>query len=138
MNDKKENQTAKIGISQKAEAALDQMVREANEGFLGGRITKHQLASWVMENFAERHFEGAKEAIRQALFDKTAFLTAIASKMRSAARNGEDTSALEAELMAALTGARGKVPRDPKRRQGRPGKAKDQGVIPDLSRQSNP
>ena len=80
---------AKITATFEADAALERMVKAANDGFDGGKVTKHELTSWVISYFEESCFSKCLEKIRQEFFDEVTYLDSIVQQMKRARKNGE-------------------------------------------------
>ena len=85
-------QTSKIAVLPSAEEALDRMVKAANQDFLGGRITKHQLASWLITRFEGDLFKRNIESLRHDNFDQVAYLEAVTKKIKKAGKEGIETN----------------------------------------------
>jgi hypothetical protein len=96
-----ESKIAKFTGSIEAEAALDRMVRAANDGFSGGRVTRHDLVSWMFHYFEKQCFQGCIERIRQDHFDQVAYLESVLKQAKQARRSGTAAPDL-AELLSPL------------------------------------
>lgn len=79
---------AKVTMSLEAEALLNQMVARSNDGFTGGKVTKHDLLSWVVTCFAESYFERNVERIQNDHFDRLAHLDNLVKRIKSARSKG--------------------------------------------------
>lgn len=89
---------SKIAISETADQALVEALKNVNQDFNGGRITKTDLASWFLsQGLAELSAERIEE-IRQAHFNQVVYLDAIVKKLKS---NRQDS--LGPEEIAALS-----------------------------------
>src|SRR4051812_3478598 len=71
---KKMSNIAKITAAQGADEALDRMVKTANDGFSGGRVTKHDLTSWIITHFEEDYFQPCIHKIREDHFNRITYL----------------------------------------------------------------
>lgn len=91
-------QSAKIAISAEADQGLDRMVKIANEGFSGGRVTKNDLTSWAVLYFEAHSFKRCIESIRRHHFDEVAYLDSIVHRMRKARKTGESAPDLKLVL----------------------------------------
>jgi Fe-S cluster assembly ATPase SufC len=91
--------TVKITITSEGGELLDQMVRKTNEGFSGGRVTRQDLASWIICHFEKHHFSGEIESIRSANFDRLTYLESVLTQAKRAKRGGA-----EIDLSEALSG----------------------------------
>ena len=87
--------TAKIAVSPEADSALDRMVKLVNSDFLGGKISKHKLASWIICQFDKEGFESSISAIHRDNFDKIAYLEAVTKRIKEERRSGNSTIDLE-------------------------------------------
>ena len=82
-----EEKNAKIAVRRDAEEALNRMVAVANDGFKGGRITKHQLASWIIGEFESYYFKKSISKIQRDNFDRLAYLKNVTKEMKSSGSN---------------------------------------------------
>lgn len=89
----------KINISPEANTALETMLTQVNEGFDAGRITKAQLASWIVGHLATQ-FTPLVPRVQKAHFDELTYLESALKAARRAQKNGEavDVKALIASL----------------------------------------
>ena len=81
---------AKAILTGEADQDLAQMMKETNNGFTSGRLTKTQLLSWIVRSFRQKHFEKEMEQIRAEHFDKIAHLTSVIKAMKEAAAKGQE------------------------------------------------
>jgi len=88
---------AKTTMSLEAETHLNQMVGRSNENFTGGRVTKHDLLSWIVICFAEDYFEKNIERIHQDHFDRLTHIDNIVKRIKKARHKGVEDQ--EAELL---------------------------------------
>lgn len=79
---------AKIGVSTDADQALDRMLSKSNDGFTGGRVSKNDLASWIVLHFENHGFDNALEKIRKDHFDQVAYLESVVKEMKQARKSG--------------------------------------------------
>lgn len=80
------DQVPKILISNAADADLEAMLNEVNEGFSSGRVKKAGLASWILATFRKKYFAKHIKRIRADHFDQIAHLKAIVRQMEEAKR----------------------------------------------------
>ncbi len=107
--------TSKIAIETAADVALEKITRTVNEGFLGGRISKGQVASWLMSRMAESFDEDDVRRVQNLYFNKVRYVETLAKLMRQADKKGEDAVVYEMKICAALKQEkRTKAPREPK------------------------
>ena len=78
----------KVLVTLTADADLEKMFQEVNDGFKGGRVTKTQLLSWMVHFFMTEYFADCKEAIRSAHFDALAQLESVVKELKEARRTG--------------------------------------------------
>lgn len=64
----------KITISRKAEDGIANLVAKVNDGFAGGRVTRQDIASWVLSRFTDECTEQDIKAIRTDHFDEITLL----------------------------------------------------------------
>ena len=126
---KKENGGVKIAVSVDAEKALEEMVVQVNDGFSGGRVTKQDLASWLVKYFAREAFSRCVENLRADHFDQVAHLEAVLRKAKEARRSGAANAEVDSILGSAFAQSASlrQVRRRKAERQGisDPGESKD-------------
>lgn len=81
---------AKAVLTSEADRDLASMVKETNEGFSSGRVSKNQLLSWIVCHFRRKQFEKEKEQIRAEHFNKIAHLTSVIKAIREAEAQGKE------------------------------------------------
>jgi len=69
----------------------------------GGKITKHQLASWILVVFSERELMKQRKQIRADHFDRAIYLATMARELRNATKKGADTTDIEAQMLSVLS-----------------------------------
>ena len=111
---------AKISVTKKSDEALDRMLSKVNDGFMGGRITKQQLASWLIERFEAKSFEKSIEVIRRENFDELAYLEGVlkTAKMKQRSGEGQDIRSEILSMLASSSTARPKGRVRPSSRAG--------------------
>jgi chromosome partitioning protein len=82
-----EMKTAKIATSVDADQALDRILSKVNDGFNGGRVTKNDLASWIIKDF-EGRTDKFLEKIRKDHFDVVAYAESVVQEMKKARKAG--------------------------------------------------
>jgi hypothetical protein len=75
-------QVAKVTMSKKSETLISELVARVNSGFEFGRLTRHQLISWILTKFAEECTEPDIRAIRADHFDEIALLELSLKKFK--------------------------------------------------------
>lgn len=96
---------AKITMSLEAEVLLNQMVNKSNDGFTGGKVTKHDLLSWIVTCFAENYFERNVERIQQDHFDRLTHLDNLVKRIKKARHDGVTDSDAEQLLKQLVDNA---------------------------------
>jgi|GEM_PF-2931790 len=100
--DSRQRKIAKFTGTLEMDAALDRMVRAVNDGFSGGRVSKHELVSWCVLYFEKRSFQDCLESMREEHFDQVSYLEAVLKQAKQAQRSGgapPDIAALLAPLV---------------------------------------
>lgn len=96
-----EKTLAKIAISSSADAALSKILEQVNANFEGGRVTKVDLASWLITRSTESLDDSTIDEIQKAHFNQVAYLDALVKKMRASGRDSlgaDDIVTLQAML----------------------------------------
>ena len=91
----------KVLVSISADSDLEQMVSEVNDGFTGGRVTKTQFLSWMVQYFRNNYFRNCVEEVRSVHFDKLAHMRSIVKEMEQAKKSGKIDLDLQ-ELLAPV------------------------------------
>ncbi len=89
---------AKTTMSLQAETLLNQMVTKANHDFTGGRVTKHDMLSWIVTCFSENYFDRNLERIHQDHFDRLAHVDHLLKSIKKARSEGIENSDAELQL----------------------------------------
>lgn len=97
--------TAKIAISTIADTSLDNMVKSINENFSAGRVTKVDLASWIIQYFESNCLEKCRDKIQQDHFDQVVYLESVVKEIKSAKKEGKESKTIS-ELLAPLSMAK--------------------------------
>lgn len=79
---------AKVGILKKSDEAIDRMLFKINDGFTGGRITKVDLTSWIIQHFETQALENNLDKIRKDHFDQVTYLESVIKEMKQARKSG--------------------------------------------------
>lgn len=74
---------AKIVISSDADKDLEAMKDQVNED-VAGKVTKSELASWIISFFKESYFPKHVQTIRGDHFDEIAHMEEVVKKMKAA------------------------------------------------------
>lgn len=89
---------AKVTLSSEADSVLNKMLDTANQDFLGGRITKHDLLSWIVLRYEQSWFSRSLEQLRSQHFDEFAYLENLVKKAKKARRDKQSDFDLQAAL----------------------------------------
>lgn len=77
---------ARISISKSAENMLVSILESINDGFNGGRVNRHQLASWIVHRFGESLSDEDIKLIRQDHFNEVAMLEAMVRQIKKSGK----------------------------------------------------
>jgi Fe-S cluster assembly ATPase SufC len=113
--EKMESKIAKFTGTIELEQAMDRMVAAVNEGFSGGRVTKHDLVSWAVLYFEKNCFQECVEHIRQDHFDQVAYLESVLKDAKKARREGQAGPDLTTALAPLISQPRCAPSRRPKK-----------------------
>ena len=94
-------QLYRLNLNKNSYEALVRMTEKVNQGFVGGCVAKHELASWILTKF-EAGLERNLPAIRRAHFDDVAYMQAILQQKKNAERDGKPCP--QFDQLAALIG----------------------------------
>lgn len=81
---------SKIGVSVEADQSLDRILEKVSTGFQGGKVTKNDLASWVIRYFENECVDSCIEKIRKDHFDHVSYLESIVKEMKKAKKDGTE------------------------------------------------
>ena len=81
------NQVAKIAITSDADVALVQALDSVNQGNSGGRVTKVELASWLILKAAVAMNTQNIDEIRKAHFNQSIYLENLLRTLKQSGRN---------------------------------------------------
>lgn len=97
---KKENKvaenTVRIFVSKETEALLNEVTATVNEGFDAGRVTRSDIANFIMAHFNENQTDADIQRIRAKYFSVVAQMEAFLKKIK----NGEK---VPQNVMEAIT-----------------------------------
>lgn len=79
-------QLYRLNLTNDSHEALVRMTEKINQGFVGGRVAKHEVAAWILTKF-EASLERNLSAIRRAHFDDVAYMQAILQQKKIAEKN---------------------------------------------------
>lgn len=72
----------RIVVSRTAEKALVTVIEKVNDGFIGGKVNKTQMANWIFLKFSENLSEADIKEIRSVYFDEVSVLESILRKAK--------------------------------------------------------
>lgn len=87
MEKQKVIQSPKVAVNETAENVLASAFNKVNDGFLGGKISKLDLASWGLLDSLENLTDGKIEKIRKCFFNEICYLESVVKMSR---QNGLD------------------------------------------------
>ena len=102
-----ETTLAKIAISKAVNEKVDQAVVRVNRDFDGGRVSKTDFMSWILENGIDHLNDVMIAEIRKANFNQTVYLESLVKKLRSAKREKMSVEEI-ATLQKVLNGTQSK------------------------------
>ena len=79
-----------IKISEEADQAVEKMLETVNKGYLGGRVNRPDLITWVLIEFQKKHLSNSIEAIREQSFDQVRYLESVVKLMKESRKNGKE------------------------------------------------
>ncbi len=106
---------SKIAVTETADEALVEALKRVNDGFQGGRVTKTDLASWLISQGSGKLNQEAINEIHQAHFNQVAYLGALVKRLKSAGQNtlGPEEIATLSALLKSQDGLKRKGRRAP-------------------------
>ncbi len=72
----------RMTISRQSEKALLEIIERVNEGFMGGKVNKTQMANWILKHFKEHIDDSLIRDIRADHYDEVAVLESILKKAK--------------------------------------------------------
>lgn len=109
---------AKIAISTDADSMLDRTMEQINGGNPGGRVTKAELASWLIIRASSQLTEMLIEEIRMEHFNQVTYLDNL---LKAAKRSGRSTlTTEELERFQAITRRREQLKKRRGNREAKP------------------
>jgi hypothetical protein len=112
------NHLPKIAITSATDERLEVMLKAVNDGFDSGRVTKMQLASWIINEFHKKSFAKQIDRLRKDHFDKIAHLKSVIKQMEKAKKSNNH---LEMEKLLSPLTSKSKGRRMLKPSQAEPG-----------------
>lgn len=102
---------SKIAVTDIADNALSDALNKVNTNFMGGRVTKTDLASWLIIQAAAKLNQEAINEIHQAHFNQVLYLETLVKKLKASKQESlgqEEMAALAAILKSDTTKRRTK------------------------------
>ena len=78
------DQQPKVAISVEADKYLEEMKNSVNEGYSSGKVTKSQLATWIIGQFWLNLTTKQIERVRADHFDEVAHLENVVERLKEA------------------------------------------------------
>lgn len=106
--------TSKVTLSLESDALLDKMIERTNDGFTGGRLTKHEGLSWIVRYFYENQFDRTLDRIRGDHFDRVAHVENLIKRIKRARHQGAQDDDAELQLRSMVDGTEKSRERQPR------------------------
>jgi hypothetical protein len=84
--EQKNEELHRITVSKQGERALAAVVERINEGFVGGKVNRTQVANWILARFNDSLSETEIKEIRMEHFDEVAVLESILRRAKESGR----------------------------------------------------
>lgn len=84
----------RITVSRDAQGALGNIVDRINDGFIGGRVNRTQMANWILLRFNNELNEAQIKEIRGDHFDEVAMLENILKQAKETGKMPSDFKSL--------------------------------------------
>lgn len=97
--EQKNEELHRITVSKQGERALAAVVERINDGFVGGKVNRTQVANWILARFNDSLSETEIKEIRMEHFDEVAVLESI---LRQAKESGRVPAELKGLLQKQL------------------------------------
>ncbi|HLE12137.1 MAG: hypothetical protein A2504_17825 [Bdellovibrionales bacterium RIFOXYD12_FULL_39_22] len=98
-SESKDQELQRITVNKSAGMALSFVMDQVNEGFIGGKVNRTQIANWIMIKFREALNDAAVKEIRMEYFDEVAVLESI---LRQAKESGKVPSEFKSLLQKQM------------------------------------
>jgi hypothetical protein len=111
-----ENNLAKIAITTSADNQLSQALDRVNQGFEGGRVTKTDFASWLIQKTIGTLDDSGIDEVRRAHFNQVIYLEGLIRKLKAAGRDNlgvEEMAMLQAMVGQQTTKKRSRSAKEP-------------------------
>jgi hypothetical protein len=101
----------RITVSKEAQGALGGVVDRVNNGFVGGKVNRTQMANWILLRFSNELDDSQVKEIRAEHFDEVAMLEAILKRAKESGKVPTDFKALLQKQLGLDESTKKKVPR---------------------------
>jgi hypothetical protein len=81
-NSNEKEEISRINVSRQSEKALFEVIEQVNDGYVGGKVNKSQMANWILKRFKDDLDESMIKDIRADHFDEVAVLELVLRKAR--------------------------------------------------------
>jgi len=106
----KGDEIQRITVSKQVQDLIAVVVERVNDGFIGGKVNRTQIANWIIQKFSERLTDTEVKEIRSNHFDE---ITLLESILRQAKASGK----VPTELKEALLRQAGNIESAPKKKR---------------------
>ncbi len=83
IREQKIEEVIKITVTAEAAKSLAEILAKVNDGFDAGKVTRQDLASWIIEKFKKSFSDSDVQLIRKDFFSEQHFLKSILSKAKT-------------------------------------------------------
>ena len=81
-NTAEKEEILRITVSRQGERALQEIIEKTNDGFTGGKVSKTQMANWILKRFKDDLDDSIIKDIRADHFDEVAVLESLLRKAK--------------------------------------------------------
>lgn len=99
IKEKVDQEILRITVNKNAERALVAVVDQVNEGYVGGKVNRTQVANWILLRFQESLNDAVVKEVRMEYFDEVAMLESI---LRQAKESGKVPSEFKSLLQRQI------------------------------------
>jgi len=98
-NESKDQGLYRVALNKNADMALVFVMDKVNNGFIGGKVNRMQVANWILIKFREALTDAGVQEIRMEYFDEVAVLESI---LRQAKESGKVPSEFKSLLQKQM------------------------------------
>lgn len=110
-------QVPKVAITAESDKYLEDIRKSVNDGFSSGRVTKGQLAAWIIAEFWANLTQKQVEKIRADHFDEVAHLEGVVLRLKEARKT--NTPLAVQDLLAPVLQKQRAAPSDAARKKAK-------------------